>query len=175
MEKTALIIIDIQEALMADHPYNEKNVIDNIKKVISICRETDMEVIYVRHDGGSGDELELNTQGWQIHKPIAPMKNDKIFDKHYNSAFKETGLKEYLEVKNIKNLIMVGMQTEHCFDTSIKVAFEYGYKIIIPEDTVTTYDTEFLSAKLLCEFYMKKIWNRRYAQVVPMKELADII
>lgn len=101
------------------------------------------------------------------------MDNEKVFDKQYNSAFKETGLKEYLEHKDIQNIILVGMQTEHCIDATCKFAFEYGYQVIIPEDTTTTYDNLVLSGKALSDYYTQHIWNHRYAKVVSIEQLNE--
>lgn len=171
MKDTALLVIDMQTALVKDDPYNIDNVLKNIAHLITLCRDNLMEVIYVRHDGGANDELEYGSDGWQIYNTLEPFRNEKIFDKRFNSAFKETKLNEYLKSKNIKKLIIVGMQTEYCIDATCKVAFEYGYEIIIPKDTNTTYSNEYLTGKELYEFYNEKIWNHRFADVVRKEEL----
>ena len=49
----------------------------------------------------------------------------------YNSAFKNTNLDAYLKSQGIQDLIIVGMQSEYCIDTSIKVAFELGYSCLL--------------------------------------------
>lgn len=171
MEDTALLVIDMQTALVQENPYNINNLLKNIEHIITLCRDNSLEAIYIRHDGGADDELECGTKGWQIYKTLRPMSDEKIFEKKFNSAFKETKLKEYLESKNIKRLIITGMQTEYCMDASIKVAFEYGYEIIIPKETNTTYDTQFLTGQELYEFYNDKIWDGRYAQIMTIEEL----
>lgn len=170
MRNTVLLVVDVQTAMIEEHPYNEKQVIKNIKHLISSCRNYGIEVVYVRHDDGIGSELERNTGGWQIYSEIAP-QDERIFDKQYNSAFLHTGLKEYLDSKNTKNIILTGMQTEYCIDATCKVAFEYGYNIIIPEETNTTFDNKYLSAKSLYEFYNYKIWNNRFAKVTAIEEI----
>lgn len=96
---------------------------------------------------------------------------ERIFDKQYNSAFLHTGLKEYLDSKNTKNIILVGLQTEYCIDTTCKVAFEYGYNIMIPEETNTTFDNDYLTGKGLYELYNYKIWNNRFAKVMSIEEI----
>ena len=170
MKDTILLVVDVQTSMIQEHPYNEKQVIKNIKYLISRCRNNGIEVIYVRHDDGIGSELERNTDGWQIFNEIAPQE-ERIFDKQYNSAFLHTGLKEYLDSKNIKSIILVGLQTEYCIDATCKVAFEYGYNIIIPEETNTTFDNDYLTAKGMYEFYNYKIWNNRFAKVMSIEEI----
>ena len=82
--------------------------------------------------------------------------------------FKETGLKEYLDQQGIQQLVLCGMQTEYCVDTSVKVGFEYGYKLVIPEGAVTTFDGEDIPAETLNEFY-ENIWAERFADVLDYK------
>jgi Amidases related to nicotinamidase len=66
MQKTALLIVDVQRAMIDSNPFDEVNVIENIRKLIDSARQNDIEVIYVQHDGGPNDELEKNTSGWEI-------------------------------------------------------------------------------------------------------------
>ena len=168
---TVLLAVDIQEQLMQGRPYNWENVLGNIGRLISICRQKGIEVVYVRHDDGIGSELGKGTPGWQICSAIAPQSNERIFDKNYNSAFLKTGLKDYLDSKEVKNIILVGMQTEYCIDATCKSAFEQGFTVIFPEEANTTFDNEFMTGKQTYEFYMKSIWKNHFAQVLPIEEL----
>lgn len=174
MSNSVLLVVDVQTALIKAHPYNEQKVIDNIKSLISASRDNKKEVIYVRHDDGKGTELEYNTDGWQIYNEISPENAEKIFEKQYNSAFLKTGLKEYLDSKKVDTIILVGLQTEYCIDATCKSAFEHGYKIIIPEETNTTFDNEYLSGEKLYKFYNYNIWNNRFANVMPVEEVIKI-
>lgn len=175
MNKTALVVIDVQNALVEDHPYNEKVLISNLKRLIEMARKSKIEVIFVRHDGGAGDELEYNTAGWNIYREIQPREEEKIIDKRFNSSFRNTELKAYLEAGDIKTLIVTGMQTEYCVDTTVKVAFEYGYDIIIPEGSNTTFDNEIMTGEEIFNYYNYKIWDKRFAQVMSIDELETMI
>lgn len=171
MTKTALLVVDVQEALVGDHPYREAEFIGSIRRLLETARQNRVEVIYVRHDGGAGDELEADTSGWNVYHAVAPEPNEKIFDKKFNSAFKDTGLKDYLNEKGIRDLILVGMQTEYCIDATCKAAFEYGYTITIPAGATTTVDNEFLPGAMTVNYYERKIWNKRFAEVLPVEEV----
>lgn len=173
MKYDAIIIIDMQTALVEAHPYNEVSIIENIKSLLSVVRQYQVPVIYIRHDGGKGDELELGCDGWQIYKEIAPLSHEKIFEKQYNSAFRKTGLREYLNSFHAKSLILCGMQTEYCFDATCKIAFEYEYEVTIPQGTTTTFDNELAIGKDLVEYYENKIWNNRYAKVIPVVQIIE--
>lgn len=175
MNNIVLLVVDVQNALIKAHPYNEQRVIENIKKLIAIARDSKKEVLYVRHDDGKGTEFEQGTDGWQIYNEVVPNDGELIFEKQYNSAFHKTELRKYLQDKGIDTIILMGLQTEYCMDATLKSAFDYDYKIIIPEETNSTFDNEYLSGKKLYEFYNYKIWNKRFASVMPVEDVIEIL
>ena len=169
----ALIVIDIQEGLVKENPFDTKNFIINTKAIIQHFRDQNIEVIFIRHSEDDG-LLATGSDNWQIYHELKPQENEKIFNKYYNSIFKNSGLKEYLDSKSITNLTFVGMQVEFCIDTSVKVGFEYGYKITIVEDAISTFDNIHLSADQILSFYKEKIWRNRFAQLRKTKEILAI-
>lgn len=173
MNKTALVIIDVQNSLVRDHPYHEEIFLNSLVKLISACREKSVEVIYVQHTDDSDKDFIRDSEGWQIYDKIKPLTSEKIFYKNFNSAFKNTGLKDYLESKGCITLIMAGMQTEYCMDTSCKVAFEYGFNLLIPEDAVSTFDRASVTGRELCRFYLYEIWNNRFGAVKSSEDIID--
>lgn len=169
----ALIVIDIQEGLVKENPFDTKNFIINTKAIIQHFRDQNIEVIFMRHSEDDG-LLAMGSDNWQVYHELKPQENEKIFNKYYNSIFKDTELKEYLNRKNITDLTFVGMQVEFCIDTSVKVGFEYGYKITIVEDAISTFDNEHLPADKILSFYKEKIWRNRFAQLKTTKEILAI-
>ena len=173
--KTALLVVDIQEALIHGRPYRAAEFLDTIRMLLAAARQSKTEVIYVRHDGGPGSPLAANSAGWNIYAPIAPLPTEKIFDKKYSSSFYGTGLKEYLHAQAIGELVLVGMQTEYCIDATCKAAFEHGFSVVVPSGATTTFDNEVFSAEALVPYYERRIWNGRFAQVVPPEEAVRIL
>ena len=169
----ALIVIDIQEGLVKDNPFDTKNFIINTKAIIQHFRDQNIEVIFIRHSEDEG-LLAMGSDNWQVYHELKPQENEKIFNKYYNSIFKDTELKEYLNRKNITDVTFVGMQVEFCIDTSVKVGFEYGYKITIVEDAISTFDNEHLPADKILSFYKEKIWRNRFAQLKTTKEILAV-
>ncbi len=175
MKNTVLLVVDVQNALVLAKPFAIEEVIHNIKRLIKTCRENSVEVIYIQHSDKIGDELEPNSDGWKIYRDICPNINETVISKNYNSAFKDTNLKEYLDGKGINQLIITGMQTEYCIDTTCKVAFEYGFKVIIPEKTNTTFNNESILAKDLYKYYNFSIFNNRFGVVESVENIIERI
>ena len=169
----ALIVIDIQEGLVNEKPYDAKNLIANTKAIIQHFRDQNIEVIFIRHSEDEG-LLATGSDNWQVYHELKPKENETIFNKYYNSIFKETELKEYLDRKNITDVTFAGMQAEFCIDTSLKVGFEYGYNITIVEDAISTFDNDHLPADKILSFYKEKIWRNRFAQLKTTKEILAI-
>lgn len=170
MNKMVLLVVDVQNAIVMEHPYEEEKVLGNIRALIAQARKNNIEVIYVRHDDGVGTEFEVGSETWQIHAAVAPKDDEKIVDKQFNSAFHNTNLQAYLTEKGVDTIMLVGMQTEYCIDATVRSAFDLNYKIFVPEQTNTSFDNPYMQAQQLIDYYNTFIWNGRYAQLLPMEE-----
>ena len=173
MKNTVLIVMDVQEAIVSDELFNKDEFIYNVKTLINSSRESNVEVVFIRHCGRKGTAMEEGTPGWEIYHEIIPSEGEKIFNKTYGSAFKMTGLKEYLNNKGIKSIILTGLAANYCLDTTCKVAFEYGFEVVIPEGATSTFSNEYLTAQQLCNMYEKDIWNGSLAQVLSVKQVIE--
>lgn len=170
MKNTVLLVVDVQNLLIAEHPHKEHELIGNIQKLLQEARSNEVEVIYVRHDDGPDTDLTAGKEGWEIYADIAPVKGEKIVEKFFNSAFHKTDLHHYLKGQKIENIMLVGMQTEFCIDATLRSAFDLEYKVLIPKDTNTTFDNAYLPAAQLLSYYHDMIWNNRYAKVLTLEQ-----
>ncbi|NMF03635.1 cysteine hydrolase family protein [Clostridium beijerinckii] len=165
-----LLVVDTQKLITNEKLYNFNAFVSNVEKIISEARKNDIEIIYIRHDDGPGSELTKGTDGFEVYEKFQPINDEKIFDKKVNSAFKETGLLEYLMGKDEKDIIIVGIQTDLCVDATIKCGFEHGFNMIVPAYANTTVDNKFMSGEQTYEYYNEFIWNGRYAEYISMDE-----
>lgn len=165
-----LLVIDTQKLITNEKLYKFDTFVYNVKEIIHEARVSDIEVIYVRHDDGIENELTKGNDGFEIYEEFQPINEEKIFDKKVNSAFKETGLLEYLIDKGEKDIIIVGLQTDYCIDATIKCGFEHGFHIIVPAYANTTVNNKFMSAEESYKYYNEFMWNYRYAECIPFDE-----
>jgi nicotinamidase-related amidase len=163
-----LLVVDTQKLITNEKLYKFDMFVSNVKEIINKARENKIEVIYVRHDDGTGSELTKGTDGFQIYEEFKPINEEKIFDKNVNSAFKGTGLLEYLIDKGEKDIIIVGLQTDYCIDATIKCGFEHGFNIIVPAYANTTVDNKFMSTEKSYKYYNEFMWNGRYAECISL-------
>ena len=74
----ALIVIDIQEGLVKENPFNTKNFIINTKAIIQYFRDQNIEVIFIRHSEDEG-LLAMGSDNWQVYHEIKASKKRKDF------------------------------------------------------------------------------------------------
>ena len=65
-----------------------------------------------------------------------------MFVKFYPNSFLETGLDDYLQEKGVRKLIVCGMMTHMCVDTTVRAAMDYGYEVDVAADACATKDLE---------------------------------
>lgn len=168
-----LLVVDTQKLITTEALYQFALFEENVTRVISAARQNDVEVIYVRHDDGMGEPLSKDMEGFGIYEEFAPMPEEKIFDKFVNSAFKETGLLEYLKGKGEDEIVVIGLQTDYCMDATIKCGFEHGFKMIVPEYTNSTFDNEFMTGEQSYKYYNQFMWKNRYAECITVEETIE--
>ncbi|HEL1768679.1 TPA: cysteine hydrolase [Streptococcus suis] len=165
--KSALLVIDIQNLLVEENPYAIEERLALWQDSITKARQAGIEIIYVRQND---EEFATGSHGWDIHPAVAPLVDEKIVDKRYSSAFKDTNLQAYLDEQGIERLIVMGMSTNFCIDTTIKVAFELGYTVAVIKDGTTTPYTADLPANDLIGQY-ETIWSWSFAQVDTLENI----
>ena len=145
---TALVVIDLQQGMFTAGaaPHEGEAVLARVGGLIERARAHGLPVIHVQHDGGAGDPLDRGTPGFEIHPAVAPRTGEPIFEKRECNAFHETGLHEALRRLGARRLVIAGMQTEYCIDTSCRAAHDLGYRVVLVGDGHTTFDNNVLSA-----------------------------
>ena len=149
----ALIIVDMQimpfiwKNYVGKALYQEETLLKNVKNLIEKARHTHAPIYYIMYTEPTGSPRAENEPLWQVVPEIAPQENDKIIVKYHADSFLETSLDKSLKTDNIQEVVICGVQTEFCVDTTIKSAYSHGYKVEFPKDGHSTYDSDLLSAQ----------------------------
>ncbi len=160
-----LLVIDMQQAMFgAAEPYGGRAVVTHIASLIVRARAAMAPVFYMQHDGGPGDAFDKNGPGFALLPEIAPVEGERVTVKTRTSAFYETGLDLTLRAAGIDALAICGMQTEYCVDTTVRSAFERGYRVTVACDAHTTCDSALLPAATIIA-HTQHLWNGRFARL----------
>jgi nicotinamidase-related amidase len=142
---TVLLIIDVQLGLFEDkyQLYNTEPLLNTLSTLISQARQSGTPLIYIQHTGSG---LEPGMPGWQIHPDIAPAEGELVVHKTHPDSFWDTTLQEELHKLGVKNLVIAGLQTEYCVDTTCRRANSLGYSVTLVADGHSTFDNRHLKA-----------------------------
>jgi nicotinamidase-related amidase len=149
---TALLVIDMQAGIVAG-AYQEQEVLERLKALIARARAAGLPVIYLQHDGYPGHRLEPGIPGWQIHAAIAPQPGDLVIRKTASDSFWGTNLQQELEARGINRVLVTGMQTQFCVDTTARRAASLGYDVTLVADGHTTSGNALLTAAQIIQYH----------------------
>lgn len=117
------------------------------------ARAAGVPVVHVQHCGPEGAIDQPGTPGWEIHPAIAPAKGDVVVQKRHPDAFQDTNLQRELESMGIERLVITGIQTEYCVDTTCRRAYSLGYDVILVKDAHSTWDTDHLTGPEIIAYH----------------------
>lgn len=141
--RSALLLIDIQKGF--DEPYwgerNNPNFENNISRLLSHWRQNNATVIHVKHNSLNEDSpLRPDLPGNEIYEFAKPIIEEPVFEKNVNSAFIGTNLADYLSSLSNPPLIIAGMTSDQCVNTTVRMAGNLGYDSYMVSDATATFN-----------------------------------
>jgi len=172
MGKTALLVIDVQAGMFdpSDPVHEGEALLGVISGLIEKARAAGAPVIYIQHDAGPGKPLAHGAPGWEIHPAIAPGPDDVVVGKRTPDSFHETSLQQELQADGVSKLILCGIQTDYCVDTTCRRAFSQGYDVTLVSDGHSTWGSKHLTADQIRAHHNRVL--RAFADVRPASEVA---
>lgn len=152
----ALLIIDMQTGLYdgPQKPFERESVLATINQLVRRARDAGAPVFVARHTGPAGSPIEAGSPLWQLwHELDVDESRDHLFNKTHPSCFLGTDLAQQLRAAQVKELVIAGMKTQFCVDTTCRVAVELGFSVVLPQDGHTCMDTPALKAEAIIEHH----------------------
>jgi len=177
--KTALLIIDVQNDYFPDGKMELVNSTEasiKIKSLIKQLRKVPIEIVHIQHISvRPGATFFLpNTSGVEIHENVKPEGDEKVIVKNYPNSFRETELDNYLKLKGISKLLITGMMTHMCVDTTVRAAFDLGYECSVIEDCCAAKKLTIKDREIASEFVQDSFLaalNGVFAKVLTSEEI----
>ena len=177
MQKTALVIVDVQKGLDAPElgKRNNPDAESNMATLLAEWRKRSAPVVHVKHNSTElNSTLRPELPGNEIKDCVKPLPNEKLFEKTVNSAFIGTGLEEHLNRNDIKNLVIAGLTTDHCVSTTVRMASNLGFKVWLVEDATATFERQNNNGKYFTAEQMHEIslasLNGEFCDVIKTSE-----
>ena len=164
--KTALIVVDVQNDFCHDEGIFSKNKkvdLDHVQQAVTtllsfieICHQFNLPTIFVRtiHSAwtdspswlgrmrGAAEKMRIcppGSWGADFYK-VTPTEADCVISKHRYSAFVGTDLDLILRSGGIENILLAGVVTNVCVETTARDGFNLNYNVIMVEDCCGAYD-----------------------------------
>jgi nicotinamidase-related amidase len=171
----ALILIDIQKGFdNIEYWGGQRNNLlteENSSKILAHWRAKDFPVFHVQHCSQNPVSLlHVTNPGNAFKDLVKPIGNERVIKKNVNSAFIGTNLKDQLDNLQITKLVIVGLTTDHCVSTTVRMAGNFGFETIVVTDATATFNKKGLdgqnySAELIHETALASL-NGEFATMV---------
>jgi nicotinamidase-related amidase len=136
---TAVLVIDVQQGLCSgpDAAHDCAGTIERINLVTREARAAGAPVVFVQHETRS-DELAHGSPAWQLAHGLEAEPADLRVRKTTPDSFLGTPLQRLLEQHAVERLVVCGMHTEFCVDTTVRRALALGYPVVLVADAHTS-------------------------------------
>ena len=180
----ALLLVDIQKAFLEkDYPgliRNNEHAELICGKILKKWRTLDLPIIHVRHSSTNPEsKLHKSRPGFEFNDHVTPLETEMVLTKEVNSAFIGTNLENILIKSHIDTLVIVGMTTNHCISTTVRMSGNLGFDTYLISDSTACYNTKGMNGEIIpCNtIYNSALASlqEEFATVIDSKELFDIL
>ena len=177
----ALILIDIQKGFdtpgyYGGHPRNNPEAEQNAHRILEHWRQRQWPLFHFQHCSVKpGSPLAESHPGNAIKDEVKPLPGEPLIKKSVNSAFIGTNLKERLDAQGITDLVIIGLTTQHCVSTTVRMAGNLGYNTTVISDATaafgaTAVDGTIFSPEVIHQVSLATL-NEEFAKVLTTDEL----
>lgn len=160
MVARAVLVIDVQRGLCEGEyaTFEAARVIDRINLLTTGARAAGALVVLIQHESKSA-LLAMGSQGWQLAPALHTAATDTLLRKTAADSFHRTELDALLKRHAIAELVICGMQTDFCVDTTTRRALALGYPVVLASDGHTTLPNKHLSAAQIIAHHNETLSN----------------
>jgi nicotinamidase-related amidase len=151
----ALLVIDVQKGLFKKSTpiYEAEQLLGNINTLIRRAERAGAPVFYIQH---ANKMLVGGTDDWELHPELERLQTGVAIHKRHGNAFQDTNLREELESRGIRQVVITGLVTHGCVRATCIDAKGQGYEVILVRDGHSSYSKQ--AAKLIAE------WNEKLSE-----------
>lgn len=156
----AVLVIDVQQGLCEGEgaAFDSAGTILRINLVTDWARKVGVPVIFIQHESKSG-YLEYGSYAWNLANGLDVDPEDIRIRKTTPDSFLHTELGENLKSLGVKELIICGMHSEFCVDTTTRRALALGFPVILVSDGHTSAGNHAISAEQVIAHHNATLTN----------------
>ena len=156
----AVLVIDVQQGLCEGEgaAFDCAGTIDRINRVSRNARRCGVPVIFIQHESGAG-YLEHGSREWQLAAGLVVRESDVRIRKTTPDAFLRTSLQALLARHRVERLVVCGMHSEFCVDSTVRAALAGGYPVTLVSDAHTSAGNAALTAAQVIAHHNETLTN----------------
>jgi nicotinamidase-related amidase len=139
----ALVVIDVQESFRRRPTWqvvSNPDIAADVQRLVDAARAAGDLVVWVLHgEPGTGGVFDPAQGHVRLMDGLVPLDGEPILTKTSRNAFTTTNLAQLLTERGIRHLIVCGIQTEQCCETTARVANDLGYEVTFVTDATATF------------------------------------
>jgi nicotinamidase-related amidase len=175
--KQALVIIDVQNDYFSNGKmtlHEPEKALAEIQKLEAYFNKNKLPIIYIQHikENPQADFFGRNTVGAALHSGLATTNHSIIIEKHYPNSFIETRLQSTLIELAVEQVVITGMMTHMCIDSTTRASAELGFQPVLIADATATKTLNFaetsISAQVVESAFLSALTN--FAEVFTTDE-----
>jgi nicotinamidase-related amidase len=172
---TALLVIDIQDSFKIDPTRwasrNNPAFEQNVTELIATFREASQPVIFVLHNdtdpGFRPGDPEVRLMDFLDRREDEP-----LVVKNTRNAFTSTDLQQRLDALGVRKVVISGISTEQCCETTTRVAADLGYDVDFVTEATATFPIGSLSTDAIVE-RTEAVLNKRFARIAKVSDVKE--
>lgn len=157
---TALLVIDVQQALCFGEyaAHDSVGLIARLNTLTARFRAAGRPVIFIQHESPEGP-LQRGSLGWALADGLQRAETDTVVAKTATDSFHQTPLHDLLQRLGVNHLVVCGLQSEFCVDTTVRRALGLGYPVTLVADGHSTMDNRLLKAPQISAHHTETLAN----------------
>ncbi len=140
-----LLIVDVQVGFL-DKKWGKRNnplAEQKMSLLLEHWRKRQMPVYHAQHiSTDPTSPLRSGQAGVEIQEIVRPLYSELVFKKHVNSVFIGTDLEQSLKQNKCRDIVIVGLTTDHCISTTARMAENLGFNVFVIEDATATFERQ---------------------------------
>lgn len=177
-----LLIIDMQKAMRNPRAGQRNNpqAESNIARLLAKWRVTGASVVHIRHMSTSPGSLFWPGQsGAEFQEELTPLEKEHVVEKNVPDAFINTGLERWLRVRDINDLVIVGVSTNNSVESTARTAGNLGFQTRVVSDATFAFDKSDYAGvpRTAAEVHAMSLANLdgEYAQIISTNEVLHLL
>ncbi|MFC9689420.1 isochorismatase family protein [Kribbella sp. NPDC056951] len=142
MSRTALLVVDVQESFRVRPSWqvvNHPDIADRVGRLVTAARAAGDLVVWVLHtEPGTGTAFDPASGHVRLIEGLEPVEGEPVITKTAHNAFTTTNLQQIFTQHGVTSVVVSGIRTEQCCETTARVASDLGYDVVFVTEATAT-------------------------------------